>query len=70
MKGKGNKLAQQFDGKSDAEVARTGNFDSGFCNPMKIKFADEARSDAVGELMDRGYSQCEAQSMVDDSLSN
>jgi hypothetical protein len=56
----------QFDGKSNEEVAKSGRTDSGYCNPMKVKFADEDRTDAVEELMDRGFSRSEAESMVDD----
>lgn len=51
-----------FSGKSDNEVAKSGRQDSGFCNPVKIRQADEAHSDAVSELMDRGYSRDEAES--------
>lgn len=54
-----------YDGKTDQQVAQSGNMDSGFCNPIKIGMAHEARQDAIAELVDRGYSQFEAQHMVD-----
>lgn len=54
-----------YDGKTDQQVAQSGDMDSGFCNPIKIGMAQEARQDAVSELMDRGYSLHEAQGMTD-----
>lgn len=54
-----------YDGKTDQQVAQSGNMNSGFCNPIKISMANEARQDAISELVNRGYSQAEAQHMVD-----
>lgn len=55
-----------YDNKTDQQVAQSGSMDSGFCNPIKIGMAHEAQQDAISELMDRGYSQCEARHMVND----
>lgn len=53
--------------KSATDIAKEGaNQDSGFCNPMKIKLANEARRDAIWELEDRGYSRAEAEQMIRD----
>ncbi len=52
--------------KTDQEVARDAVVDTGFCNRNKIKLADETRSDAVDELVDRGYSSAEAEQMIQD----
>jgi len=53
--------------KSDTEIAKDGaNYDTGYCNPMKNKFANEARQDAIFELEDRGYSRAEAEQMIRD----
>lgn len=40
--------------------------DGGFCNPMKIKMADEDRQSAIETLEDRGYSRAEAKAYLDD----
>ena len=54
--------------KSDREVAsEAANYDTGYCNPMKNKFANEARRDAIFELEDRGYSRAEAKRMIRDA---
>jgi len=54
--------------KSDAEIASEGaNADSGFCNPMKVQLANEARTDAIFALEDRGYTRAEAEQMVRDA---
>lgn len=53
--------------RTDQEIARdAAQIDSGFRNPNKIKFAGEARSDAVEELVERGYSPGEAEQMIRD----
>lgn len=53
--------------KSDTEIAReAARADTGFCNPMKIKFADEGRRDAIFELEDRGYTRSEAERLIRD----
>ena len=53
--------------KSDQEIAKeAATADTGYCNPMKGKFADEARRDAIFELEDRGYSRAEAEQMIRD----
>ena len=53
--------------KSDQEIAKEGaNHDTGYCNPMKNKFANEARRDAIWNLEDRGYSRAEAEQMIRD----
>lgn len=54
--------------KSDTEIAKeAASFDSGFCNPMKVQFAHEARSDAIFALEDRGYTRAEAEQMIRDA---
>jgi hypothetical protein len=51
--------------RSDDEIARdAAQFDSGYCNPRKIKAAGKARQDAVDSLMDRGHSRKEAERMI------
>jgi hypothetical protein len=52
--------------KSDQDIAKEANPDTGFCNPMKNKFANEARRDAIWELEDRGYSRAEAEQLIRD----
>jgi hypothetical protein len=53
------------DHRSDREIARSAaQADSGFCNPRKIADAAEAHSDAVNDLMDRGWSKAEAEQMI------
>lgn len=54
--------------KSDQDIAKeAASYDTGFGNPMKIKFAAEARMDAVFELEDRGYTRAEAEQMIRDT---
>lgn len=54
--------------KSSQEIAKeAANYDTGFCNPMKNKFAAEARRDAIFELEDRGYTRAEAEQMIRDA---
>jgi hypothetical protein len=53
--------------KSDVDIAKSAaNYDTGYCNPMKNKFANEARRDAIFELEDRGYSRSEAERLIRD----
>lgn len=40
------------------------SFDTGFCNPRKVKEGQELHDDAVTELMDRGYSREEANDLL------
>lgn len=54
--------------KSDQEIASdAANYDTEFCNPMKNKFANEARRDAIWNLEDRGYSRAEAEQLIRDA---
>ncbi len=53
--------------RSDGDVAKSGSLDSGFCNPRKIKAADEARTEAISTLRGRGHSKSDAEKMIDDS---
>ncbi|WP_199032710.1 RuvA C-terminal domain-containing protein [Ralstonia sp. ASV6] len=48
-------------------VAEVAHVDDGFCNPLKIKAAAEAREDAVNELQNLGYSRDEAEQMIADA---
>lgn len=43
------------------------NYDTGFCNPVKIKMAQEHYENAKGEIMRRGYSEREAERMLHDN---
>ncbi len=53
--------------KSDIDIAReAARADTGFCNPMKVKFANEARRDAIFDLEDRGYTRAEAERLIKD----
>ena len=54
-----------YDGKTDNQVAQSGRIDSGYCNSVKIKMAQEARQDAISELIRRGYSMHEALNLID-----
>jgi len=61
------KFMNQYTGKKTSEiVTEIANQDTGFCNPMKIKMANEDFADAREELIDRGYSPCEAERMLRD----
>lgn len=53
-----------YSGKSDEDVVKSGNMDDVFCNPIRIKMANEARKDAVNELISRGYTKHEAEKMI------
>ncbi|MBU1292922.1 hypothetical protein KJ819_02525 [Patescibacteria group bacterium] len=51
--------------RSDRDIARAAaEYDTGVCNPRKIQEGQEAHADAVEELVDRGYSQAEAEQMI------
>ena len=53
--------------KSDTDIAKeAANFDTGYCNPMKNKFANETRRDAIFTLEDRGYTRAEAERLIRD----
>lgn len=53
--------------KSDRDIAKgAADYDSGYCNPMKNKFANEVKRDAIFELEDRGYSRSEAEQLIRD----
>jgi len=56
------------DTRSNEEIARdVANIDTGFCNPGKIKYAAEAREEAIDTFMDRGYSREEAEQMLSEA---
>ena len=48
-------------------VAEVAQIDDGFCNPLKIKAAAEAREDAVAELEEHGFSREEAERMISEA---
>ena len=54
--------------KSVSQIAAEASaVDDGFCNPLKLKFAQEARADAVSQIEQRGYSRDEALQMLDNA---
>lgn len=48
-------------------VSSVENLDEGFCNSGKIHRAEEARQDAIDELMEQGMSQTEAEQIIRDA---
>jgi len=47
----------------DRKVNQVRELENGFCNPMKNKFAEEAREELREDLERRGYSRDEIKAM-------
>ncbi len=46
---------------------RLNSLDDGFCNPIRIKVNDEIREQVRDELVKRGWSEQEADAMVEEA---
>ncbi len=60
-------MSNEFNGQRTEDIVRAvKDYDTGVCNPRKIKEGQELRDDAISELMDRGYSREEADNLLKD----